>query len=38
LGRLGEARAFHEFEDWKLGEAELDICLWKTVSNSVMEN
>jgi hypothetical protein len=25
--RLGETRAFPEFEDWKLGEAELDICL-----------
>jgi hypothetical protein len=25
--RLEEARAFPEFEDWQLGEAELNICL-----------
>ena len=25
--RLGETRAFPEFEDWKLGEAQLNICL-----------
>jgi hypothetical protein len=25
--RLGEARAFLEFEGWRLGEVELSICL-----------